>query len=324
MSSSIAYGPVPSRRLGRSLGINNIPPKKCSYSCVYCQVGITRELKKERDVYYEPREIARQVAARVEAAQGQNEAIDYLAFVPDGEPTLDRNLGEEIELLHPLGIPVAVITNASLMDREDVRHDLNKADWVCCKVDAVTPGIWKKVNRPHPGLDLDSIMEGIIRFSQEYQGKLVTETMLVHGINEAPEEILKIAGFLAKIRPACVYLSVPTRPPAEDILPASAESVDLAYGLLLEKLDRVECLTGYEGNSFVSIGTANRDILDITSVHPMREDAVADFLKKAGQDRETIDNLLEEGKLAVQEFQGKTFYRRTFKNKKDRAGSEHV
>ncbi|MFO7742846.1 MAG: radical SAM protein, partial [Anaerolineae bacterium] len=132
----IAFGPVPSRRLGRSLGINNIPPKICTYSCAYCQLGRTIKMEVERRPFYEPEDILRHVQDKVEKSEGAGEAIDYLTFVPDGEPTLDANLGHEIELLQPLGIKIAVISNASLVWREDVREELGQADWVSLKVDA--------------------------------------------------------------------------------------------------------------------------------------------------------------------------------------------
>jgi len=119
----VVYGPVPSRRLGHSLGINNIPPKICSYSCVYCQLGSTTNIRVERKTFYQPEEIAQGVKHKVSQVRERNEPIDHLTFVPDGEPTLDANLGKEIELVKPLGIKIAVISNGSLIWRDDVRQD---------------------------------------------------------------------------------------------------------------------------------------------------------------------------------------------------------
>jgi wyosine [tRNA(Phe)-imidazoG37] synthetase (radical SAM superfamily) len=194
--SSIVFGPVPSRRLGRSLGINNIPPKKCSYSCVYCQLGRTIGAQAKREAFYEPLELARCVREKVRQVREKGESIDYLAFVPDGEPTLDINLGKEIELLRALGIKIAVITNASLLWREDVRQDLQKAHWVCLKVDVATSDTWHGINRPHKHLNLDAILDGILRFARSFQGELTTETMLIRGVNDASREVSKIADFL--------------------------------------------------------------------------------------------------------------------------------
>ena len=124
----IAFGPVPSRRLGRSMGVNNIPPKVCTYACVYCQLGRTTDMGIQRCTFHGPEEILDAVRDKVQKAGQSGEPIDYLTFVPDGEPTLDVRLGREIELLRALGIKIAVITNASLIWREDVREDLRKAD----------------------------------------------------------------------------------------------------------------------------------------------------------------------------------------------------
>ena len=133
----LAFGPVPSRRLGRSLGINNIPPKICTYSCAYCQLGRTIKMQAERRAFYPPRQILQDVQDKVERTRKVTETVDYLTFVPDGEPTLDLNLGREIELLRPLGIKIAVITNSSLIWRKDVRETLMKADWVSLKANSV-------------------------------------------------------------------------------------------------------------------------------------------------------------------------------------------
>jgi wyosine [tRNA(Phe)-imidazoG37] synthetase (radical SAM superfamily) len=130
----IAFGPVPSRRLGRSLGINNIPAKVCTYSCVYRQVGRTDTLQVERCPFYEPDEIFKIVREQVMKANKKSESIDYLTFVSNGEPTLDVNLSGEIDQLKSMGIKIAIITNASLVFREDVRADLMKADWVSLKM----------------------------------------------------------------------------------------------------------------------------------------------------------------------------------------------
>ena len=149
----IAFGPVPSRRLGRSLGINNIPAKICTYSCAYCQVGRTVQMQVERRPYYSPQEIYDEVKEKVERSKSQGLAIDYLTFVPDGEPTLDINLGREIDMLRSLGIRIAVISNASLIWDERVREELSKADWVSVKVDAVEEQIWRHMDRPSPSAE---------------------------------------------------------------------------------------------------------------------------------------------------------------------------
>ncbi len=308
--SSSVYGPVPSRRLGRSLGINNIPPKICSYSCVYCQLGKTERRQIRRQALYEPHCLARSVRERAKQLREKGELIDYLAFVPDGEPTLDINLGKEIELLKTSGIKIAVITNASLIWYEDVRRDLQKADWVCLKVDAVTPDVWNRVNRPHRQLKLDIILDGLLHFARSFRGVLTTETMLIMGINDDSREVSKTADFLAHLKPAKAYLAVPTRPTAELVKPATDQMMNNAFRTFREKLKRVECLTGYEGNTFVSTGNVAEDLLSITAVHPMREDAVNELLHKSNEDWGVVRGLINNGRLLEIRYQGKKFYAR--------------
>jgi len=311
MKDMKAYGPVPSRRLGKSLGINNIPPKVCSYSCVYCQLGTTIRTCIERREFYEIEAIIKDVNRKVKEAKKNKEFIDYLSFVPDGEPTLDINLGREIELLRSLRIKIAVITNASLIWREDVRDDLLGADWVSLKIDAISEKIWHRINRPHRSLRLEKILDGMLEFARVFGGELTTETMLIRGINDNDREIGEIADFLSELKPERAYISIPTRPPARrDIMPASEEKINMAYQILSNKLSNVEYLIGYEGNAFAFTGDVEEDLLGITSVHPMREEAVREFLSKTRSDWSIIERLIEENKLIETEYGGKRFYMR--------------
>ena len=305
----IAFGPVPSRRLGRSLGVNNIPPKVCTYSCVYCQVGRTAKMQVERRSFYEPEAIFKDVRDKVEKAREAGEPIDYLTFVSDGEPTLDVHLGREIELLKPLGIRIAVITNGSLISRADVRDELMGADWVSLKVDSTREAAWRAVNRPHRGLQLPSILDGMLEFAKDFPGELATETMLVEGMNDREADAEGVAGFLARLRPANAYLSIPTRPPAEErARPPSEEAINRFYQILSTQQDKVEYLIGYEGNAFAFTGDVAEDILSITAVHPMRRDAVDDFLARANADWSVIRELIAEGRLIETRYNGHRFY----------------
>ena len=315
----IAFGPVPSRRLGRSLGINNIPPKICTYSCVYCQLGRTIEMQVKRRAFYEPKEILRAVQEKVGKARESGERIDYLTFVSDGEPTLDVNLGREIELLQPLGIRIAVITNGSLVWHEDVREELAKADWVSLKVDAASEQIWRRVDRPHKTLRLAAIQEGMLQFAESYSGKLVTETMLVTGLNDGEDHLREVAEFLARLRPDVAYLAIPTRPPAEEwAQPPDEDVINRAYQVLGEGLEHVEYLIGYEGNAFAFTGNVEQDLLSITAVHPMREDAVDEFLGKARADWSTVHQLVAQDRLVETEYGGHRFFlRRLNKHSED-------
>jgi wyosine [tRNA(Phe)-imidazoG37] synthetase (radical SAM superfamily) len=308
-----AFGPIPSRRLGRSLGVNNIPAKVCTYSCVYCQVGRTTAMELERRAFYPPQVIADDVAAKLESARRQGEDADYITFVPDGEPTLDVNLGLELELLRPLGVPLAVITNSSLISREDVRADLARADWASLKVDAVDEEAWRRVNRPHGKLRLEAMLNGVRAFARDFGGTLATETMLVRGINDDLERVRDVAAFLAEIGPVVAYLSVPTRPPAEGtVAPPSEETLARGYDAFVAAGLATELLIGYPGDAFAFTGDVEEDLLSITAVHPMREEAVAALLAKAGADWGAVERLLDAGLLAAVEFAGRKFYVRKF------------
>lgn len=310
----LVFGPVPSRRLGRSLGLNNIPPKICSYSCVYCQVGRTSRLRIEREPFYSVEEFAETVQFGIARLKQQGEPVDYLTFVPDGEPTLDANLGYHIENLRPFEIPVAVISNASLLWQEEVRRDLQHTNWCSVKVDTVDEACWQKINRPHGALNLPSVLQGMQDFSQEYQGELITETMLVKGINDAESQLKTTARFLADLRPAVAYLSVPTRPPAESwVEPPDIEAMNAAFHVFRELLDQVEFLIGYEGDQFASTENVEQDLLSITAVHPMRRSAVERLLRKNNGDWTIIEGLLHQEKLVEVDYGGEQFYLRNLK-----------
>ncbi len=309
----LAFGPIPSRRLGRSLGINNIPPKTCTYSCVYCQLGKTTNMLVERKSFYSPEDIFRDVERKVREALLRGEKIDYLTFVPDGEPTLDINIDKEISLIKRIEIPIAIITNSSLLWHNKVREDLLNADLVSLKVDAVSQNLWRRINRPHRSLKLNAILKGIKEFTEIFDGTIISETMLIDNV-KYDGELERIANFLGNLRRLDkAYIAIPTRPPTEKwVKPAREEIVNKAFQIFSKKLgeSRVEYLIGYEGSSFTFTGNVEEDLLSITAVHPMRKDAVIEFLKKANANWQVIENLVEKGKLIELEYEGIKYYMR--------------
>jgi wyosine [tRNA(Phe)-imidazoG37] synthetase (radical SAM superfamily) len=312
MDHTHIFGPVPSRRLGKSIGINNIPPKICTYSCVYCQLGKSLEMTVDSCAYYDPAILAAETREKISNARLNNEPIDYLTIVSDGEPTLDANLGLLIEKLRPLGIKIAVITNSTLLGRPDVRQALCKADWVSVKVDTVTEKIWKKIDRPHKKVKFNTLLAGVRLFSQEFNGQLVTETMLVKEVNDHRQSLNETSRFIHSLNCSVAYLSIPTRPPALKWVCAPEEqTINRAYHLFTAQGLNTEYLIGYEGNQFAYTGNIEADILSITSVHPMREDAVYAYLHKARGDFSTIEKLLADNKLLVSTYNNERFYTRT-------------
>lgn len=263
----------------------------------------------KRRPFYSPERLVDEIRKKVESATEAGELIDYLTFVPNGEPTLDANLGSEIARLKPLGIRIAVITNANLIWRDDVKRDLMLADWVSLKVDAVTDSLWRKVDRPRRSLKLQDILDGALEFAQHYGGQLVTETMLVQGANDCLDSVREVADYIAALLPAVAFLSVPTRPPAEMWVHVPEENVlNQAYQVMSAKIKRVEYLIGYEGNAFSCTGNIRRDLLSITAVHPMREDAVAELLDRVGADWSAVNELVDEERIMRLDYGEKIYY----------------
>jgi len=309
------FGPIPSRRLGASLGVNNIPYKICSYNCVYCQVGRTLHMQVKRTLYSNPSEVFDEVKKKVERIRETQQNVDYISIVPDGEPTLDSSLGELIERLKELGLPVAVITNSSLTWDKSVQEDLKKADWVSVKIDAISPNTWKQINRPHASLSLDEILQGMQEFAGSYTGTLCTETMLVKELNDNPEELTAIANFIkSRIRPYKAYIGVPTRPPAEPwVSRPEPESITAAYAIFTKEGLNAETLTGYESSGFVVTDNPVEEILEITAVHPMRSDAVKDVLNRFGVGEDVLQQLVKEGRIRKVHYEGWDYYIRVMR-----------
>lgn len=277
-------------------------------------------MRNDRRVFYQPEDIFRDVSNRLTEAKNASEPVDYLTFVPDGEPALDVNLGEEIALLKTLEIPVGVITNSSLLWRDDVREELGKADWVSLKIDAVQEVIWWQINRPHKALRLSRILDGMLAFAGSFTGKLVTETMLVQGINDNDNCMKETADFLHKLQPSQAYLSIPIRPPSKiSVRSPDEEFLSRAYQIFTDHGICVGYLIGFEGDAFAVTGDIENDLLSITAVHPMRDDAISALLLRAGSSWEVVDRLVAQGDLAETEYDGHIFYLRRFT--KDRAAT---
>jgi wyosine [tRNA(Phe)-imidazoG37] synthetase (radical SAM superfamily) len=210
------FGPVRSRRLGLSLGVNNIPYKTCSYSCIYCQLDRTLNLTAGRGEFFDWRDIVGEV---VEYFRGLGGGVDYITFVADGEPLLDKSIGRESEWIkRETSTPIAVLTNASLLYLDEARSDLREADLVSLKVDAVSEDVWRTVNRPYPTLKLGRILERIVEFARGFKGTIITETMLVRRFNDGGVEFEKIAEFLRELSPRNAYIAISVRPPAESFV----------------------------------------------------------------------------------------------------------
>jgi wyosine [tRNA(Phe)-imidazoG37] synthetase (radical SAM superfamily) len=264
------YGPVPSRRLGQSLGIDPIPLKTCNWNCVYCQLGRTRPLVNERIYYSPPEEILVQMEGSLDAHEPGE--IDWVTFVGSGEPTLHVGIGRMIREVKALtDIPVAVITNGALLHLPSVREELSAADAVLPSLDAGTAKLYRRINRPHPEITFERHLRGLIVFSREYEGELWPEVMLVRDLNDTEKTLREIADAFHRIRPDEVHINLPTRPPAEVWVQPSDEEGLMRASAILGDIARVVYpvegifdLSGYESVIDAVIGIITR--------HPMREE----------------------------------------------------
>lgn len=206
------FGPVPSRRLGLSLGVDIIPIKTCTLDCIYCQVGKTTCKTIERKEYVSPEK----VLAELKEVLQIGKKIDYITLSGNGEPTLNSKLGEIIKGIKKLtALPVAVITNGTLLTDKNVREELLSADLVMPSLDAATQEIFEKIDRPHPLLKIENVIEGLMEFKKIYSGKFWLEIMLVKGINDNQNELNALKKAVKKIEPDRIQLNTPVRPTCE-------------------------------------------------------------------------------------------------------------
>ena len=226
------YGPIPSRRLGRSLGVDPIPLKTCNWNCVYCQLGRSTPLTNERRDYIPPDAILAEVGEVL--ARHRAGEIDYISFVGSGEPTLHASIGRLIRAVKVMtAIPVAVITNGALLYQEDVRRDLLPADVVMPTVSAGTADLFRRIHRPHADAGFDRLIEGTIAFRKEYSGQLWVEVMLIRDLNDSEATLRELANTLRAIGPDQVHIVLPERPPAEGwVEPVDTEALLRAEAIL--------------------------------------------------------------------------------------------
>ncbi|NMB77273.1 MAG: radical SAM protein [Myxococcales bacterium] len=212
MKSRFVYGPVPSRRLGRSLGIDLVPFKTCSYDCIYCQLGRTTNKTTDLREYVSVDGLLDEVAEKLRWAPRP----DFIGLAGSGEPTLHSRIGDIVAGVKALtSVPVAVLTNGSLLWKPEVRAGLAEADLVMPSLDAGDQSSFERVNRPHPEISFERMVDGLVTFAQGYKGKIWLEVFVLGGITDRPEELKRVAAIVDRIRPTRVQLNTVSRPPAE-------------------------------------------------------------------------------------------------------------
>ena len=299
-----AYGPVPSRRLGRSLGVSPIPRKTCSYNCIYCQLGQTNKIQVKRESFYTKEDILSDIGKVMNFANA-----DHITFVGDGEPTLCKDLGWLIKSCkNKWQIPVAVITNGSLFFMKDVRQDLKSSDVVLPTLDAGSEEVYRTLNRPHGSIGFEEMLQGQVDFRKEYPGKIWLEVMLVEGVNDSDESLLEIKDAIEQVKPDRIYISVPIRPPAKPgVRPPEPERIIRAHEIFGTILDPLE-LTDHESGKFGldNFPDLRTTIIEICSRHPLREEQARDIEARfPGQG--SIDTMLSDGILVRVEYQNVSY-----------------
>ncbi|MGD8921971.1 MAG: radical SAM protein [Candidatus Zixiibacteriota bacterium] len=295
------YGPVPSRRLGRSLGVSVIGRKVCTNSCIYCQLGRTRK-RQIRSRSYFPRD---EVLAEIDRKVAKT-SPDCITFVGDGEPTLSSDLGWYIEQCKARwSNPVAVITNGCLLFREEVRENLLKADIVAPSLDAGDGLTFKVINRPHPSLEFEQVVQGLVTFREEFHGILRLEIMLVKGVNDNEHSLRSIRKLAWAVKPDRIDVAVPTRPPAEPwVMPPDPQSLIHAQRLFRS----AETLNRPEDGKFEIAGfeTLRDAVIGLSSRHPLRWSQARQLERAFGRSHQ-LEHLVQIGAISLVEYKHERF-----------------
>lgn len=225
------FGPVPSRRLGVSLGVDLVTPKSCNMNCVFCECGATRELKLKRESFKDIDEVKNEILEAIKIVKP-----DYITFSGSGEPTLSKDLGKIIEWIKSnLEIKVCVITNSLLLEDNEVVKELEKADLIMPTLNSVDNLIFKKINRPSAQIDVSQVMRGLENLSKKYKGKIYIESFIIEGLNDSNEHTEKMVVFLKNINFTKLQLNTLDRPGTENwVQPASYETMQRIKNKYLE------------------------------------------------------------------------------------------
>lgn len=301
------FGPVPSRRLGRSLGVDIVPYKTCSLDCLYCECGPTTEHTSLRFSRVPEQEVMEEIRSFFR----RNIPLDYITFSGSGEPTLHSGLGRMLkEIKNISSVPRAVLTNSTLMPDPGVRKELSFSDLVIPSLDAVSPDIFRKIDRPLPGMDINAIIEGLISFRKEFRGQIWLEILFVSGINTSMEELKKFRTVIKKISPDRLQLNSVDRPPAvEGSEPVGIDFLKMAGAFLEQEHTDIVSRTVAGHRTETEPVFRSKDILKILKRRPCTQE---DFLKVLDVDKKSLVLLLEEmekeRKIKKEDSAGQTFY----------------
>jgi wyosine [tRNA(Phe)-imidazoG37] synthetase (radical SAM superfamily) len=301
---SHVFGPVPSRRLGRSLGVDLVPFKTCSYDCIYCQLGRTTCKTVERREWVPLDDVVAQVDDKLSTAP------DYITLSGSGEPTLYSRLGALIAAIKRITkIPVAVLTNGSLLWDEDVQEELAGANLVVPSLDAGDEMLFRHVNRPHEAVSFERMVEGLREFRARFRGACWLEVFLLGGITGIRAEVEKIGRHIARIRPDRVQLNTATRPPAEDFaFPVSQRDMQRYAAMLGERAEVIADFRGVHRES--EFAGKREDVLGLLRRRPCTVEDIASGLGiHRNEAVKYVSELLEHGAIVAGERDYRTYYK---------------
>lgn len=299
------FGPVASRRLGRSLGIDVVPYKTCSYDCVYCECGRTTDLTAGRREFYEPGAILGELEERL---AGMSARLDVLTLSGAGEPTLYSRLGDLISGIRKISdLPVAVITNGSLLWMKEVREELALADIVVPSLDAVVEEAFRRINRPHPSIALDEMTGGLRAFTEEFDGEIRLEILLVDGYNTSRAELEALRDFLSGLEVDSIELNTAVRPGTEEsaspVPRGRLEEICRLFG------DRCEVVAGVSVRASHEDEAAGAHILSMIERRPCTAADISAALGIPVQSLvKTMDSMRAEGLVRATLKDGLTWY----------------
>lgn len=299
------YGPVPSRRLGLSLGVDVVPRKTCTYDCIYCQLGRTTNKTVKRDAYIPAQAIIREIA---EFLAHMKTPADYITFSGSGEPTLHSQIGPIIaEIKKMTSIPVAVITNGSLLITDEVKGDLSQADLVIPSLDGVSKTVYETINRPEGSLAIDQVIKGIADFKGQFRGQIWVEILYCRGINDDPSEVAQMKAVLEQINPDRIQLNTVYRPPAEDFASPLAE--DRLREIQRSLGAKASIITPYRGDRFAwGKGEVEAQIIDALNRRPLTAEDMAEMLGLHPQELIKHLKFLLDGKTIRHRLHGRKIY----------------
>ena len=308
------YGPVPSRRLGRSLGIDLVPHKICTYDCIYCQIGNTTDKTLVRKEYVPVKEILEEVKRFLKEGTS---SIDHISLSGSGEPTLHSQIRSIIEGIKAItSIPIAVITNGSLFYEEEVRKDLLGADIILPSLDAVSSEVFMIINRPCSGISIEKVIEGMVEFRKVYKGQIWLEILFCKDVNDSKEELLRMKKVVDRIQPDLTHLNTVVRPPSEKwAAPLNQKEIEKIRDFFGEKAEIISEFNRHP--SAVSEKDIREEILKILKRRPL---SLSDISRGMGISTNELDRYIEpmtrEGKIQTRIF-GDSVYYEVGKNQKN-------